>query len=307
MENQSKKKSKRIYAGIIAILVLLNTFTLYQLYTENIKRTDLTSQKASLQHQFQDLSDTLFVRNSDLEQFKGKNAELDKVIAEKQQQLDNEAKRLRDLFAKNKLTQAELTKARDMIAEYRTAVTELTAKVEELNQQNQALTARNTQLDTDLNNEKTTTAKLTEQNKGLAKKVEVGSLLPIASLDVEAIRKKNNGKEVAVKRVKAAESLKISFETGENKVLDPGPVSLYVRIINPKGETIAVSDQGSGTIASALTTEPVQFTKQADFDYDQNNKKVIVYWSQNIKDPGIYKVEVYQNGYVIGQSQVKLS
>src|ERR1043165_451757 len=307
MENQSKKKSKRIYAGIIAILVLLNTFTLYQLYTENIKRTDLTSQKASLQHQFQDLSDTLFVRNSDLEQFKGKNAELDKILAEKQQQLDNEAKRLRDLFAKNKLTQAELTKARDMIAEYRTAVTELTAKVEELNQQNQALTARNTQLDTDLNNEKTTTAKLTEQNKGLAKKVEVGSLLPIASLDVEAIRKKNNGKEVAVKRVKAAESLKISFETGENKVLDPGPVSLYVRIINPKGETIAASDQGSGTIASALTTEPVQFTKQADFDYDQNNKKVIVYWSQNIKDPGIYKVEVYQNGYVIGQSQVKLS
>jgi len=126
-------------------------------------------------------------------------------------------------------------------------------------------------------------------------------------LDVEAVKRKNNGKEVSVKRAKVAQSLKISFETGENKVLDPGPVSLYVRIINPKGETIAVSDQGSGAIASALTPEPVQFTKRADFDYDQNNKKVIVYWSQNISDPGLYRVEVYQNGYVVGQGQVKLS
>jgi hypothetical protein len=78
-------------------------------------------------------------------------------------------------------------------------------------------------------------------------------------------------------------------------------------LLTPKCETIAVTDQGSGTLLSAQVPEPVQYTKKADFDYDQNNKKVVVYWSRNITDPGIYKVEVYQNGYVIGQGQVKLS
>jgi myosin heavy subunit len=305
--NQSKSRSNRLYAGIIAILVILNCLTFYQLYIQNVKKTDLTSQKASLEHQFKDLSDTLFMRTSELEQFRGKNAELDKVITEKQQQLDGEKKLIQSLFTKNKLTQAELSKARDLIAEYRISITDLTAKVDELDKQNRDLMARNSQLDNDLNTEKSTTAKLTEQNKGLAKKVEVGSLLPLASLDVEAVKHRRSGKEVEVKRARAAESLRISFETGENKVLDPGPVSLYVRIINPKGETIAVSDQGSGTIAAAQSPEPVQFTKKADFDYDQNNKKVVVYWSENIKDPGLYKVEVYQNGYVVGQGQVKLS
>jgi hypothetical protein len=45
--------------------------------------------------------------------------------------------------------------------------------------------------------------------------------------------------------------LKISFATGENKVLEPGNLALYLRIINPKGETITAADQGSGTHESS--------------------------------------------------------
>src|SRR5207253_1267599 len=114
------------------------------------------------------------------------------------------------------LSQAELTKAKDLIAEYKTSITDLTAKVDELTKQNQELMATNGQLNTDLSQEKSNSTKLSEQNKGLSKKVEVGSLLPIAKMDIEAIKKRHNGKEVSVKRAKVAESLKISFETGAN-------------------------------------------------------------------------------------------
>lgn len=305
--NQSRAVDKKVYFSIIVVLLLLNSFTIYQLFNVGKQKTDVTLQKAFLEHEFSDLSDTLSLRSSELEQFKGKTDELDKTIADKQEQLDRDKKLIQNLFSKVKLSQAELSKARDMIAAYRSSISDLTAKVDDLTKQNQQLALANGQLNTDLSLEKSTTAKLTEQNKGLAKKVEVGSLLPVEKVDVEAIRKRTNGKEVAVKRAKVAESLKISFETGANKVIDPGPVSLYVRIINPKGETIAVTDQGSGTLLAAETPEPVKYTKKADFDYNQNNKKVIVYWSQQIKDPGTYKVEVYQNGFVIGEGQVKLS
>ena len=131
-------------------------------------------------------------------------------------------------------------------------------------------------------------------------------MLQLSKVDVEAIKMRHNGKEVQVKRVKAAEELKISFETGKNKVLDPGTLSLYVRIINPKGETISVTDQGSGMISLADSPNPVQYSKKADIDWDQNNKKVIVYWGQNITDPGTYKVQVYQKGYMVGEGAVKL-
>jgi uncharacterized coiled-coil protein SlyX len=299
--------SKRVFASTVVVLLLLNSLTLYFLLDTRHQKADLGTQKTALERQFHDLSETLTLKSEELDQFRGKTAELDKAITEKQQEIDKTKKELASLFNKNKLTQGELNKAQKMIAEYKASIDDMTAKVEQLTKQNQELTASNDKLNTDLSLEKSTTSKLTEQNQGLSKKVEVGSLLPIAKVDVEAIKKRNNGKEVEVKRVKAAESLRISFETGANKVLDPGPMSLYVRVINPKGETISVADQGSGTILSATTPEPVKYTKKADFEYDQNNKKIIVYWSQDIKTAGTYKVEIYQNGYVVGQGAVTLS
>ena len=308
MENQHDRAvNKRGYISAIVVLLLINIFTLYMFFNERTQKTDLTSQKTELQHQFSDLSDTLNIRNTEVEQFLGKNAELDKAIAEKQQQMDNQKTEIRRLLSKNKMTQSELTKARTMIAEYQASITDMTAKLDQLSRENAELTASNQKLNTDLTSERSTTAQLTETNKGLSKKVETGSLFQIAKVDVAAVKTKGNGKEVEVRKAKAAQNLRIKFETGENKVLDPGTVPLYVRIINPQGQTIAVADQGSGTIQAADSQEMVQYTKKADIDYNQTNKTVVVYWGMNIQQPGTYKVEVYQNGHVVGQGAVQLS
>jgi hypothetical protein len=138
------------------------------------------------------------------------------------------------------------------------------------------------------------------------KKVELGSLLQPRNILVEGVEKKKNGKEVVVKRVKSTQSLRITFETGENKVLEPGNLSLYLRIMSPKGETISVADQGSGAFKLSEGGETMQYTKKADFDWSQTNKKIVVYWSQNIQDAGTYKVEIYQSGYLIGKGAVEL-
>lgn len=303
--NQSGAGRKKLFISAIVALLLINGVTLYFLFSENHEKNDVTTQKVALQENFKNLSDTLDVRNIELDKYMGKNAELDKSIAEKQEMLTKQKNEIAGLLSKNKLSAGELAKAHSMIAQYEASISDLQKKVDELTIQNQQLAQSNEKLNTDLTAERATTSQLTATNEGLSKKVAVGSLFQVAKLDIEAVKVRNNGKEVAVKKAKAAESLKISFETGENKVLDPGQVSLYVRIINPKGETIAVADQGSGTIECDSPT-PCQYTKKADIDWNQSNKKVVVYWSKNIKDPGTYKVQVYQAGHVIGQGAVTL-
>ncbi len=305
--NQTGAGKKKLYISLIVALLLINGVTLYFLFSENREKMDLTDQKTALQTNFKTLSDTLDAKKLEIDQYAGKNAELDKTIAEKQDMLNKEKGQIASLLSKSKLTSAELVKATDMIAQYKSAISDLQGKVDELTKENQALAMQNGQLSNDLSTEKKTTSQLSQQNQNLSKKVEVGSLFQVAKLDVEAIKTRNNGKEVEVKRAKAAESLKISFETGDNKVLDPGQVSVYVRIINPKGETIAVADQGSGTITDAETAQPVQYTKKADIDWAQSNKKISVYWKDDINVPGVYKVKLYQGGHVIGQSELKLS
>ena len=305
-QNGAGESRKKLYISAIVALLLINSVSLYFLFSENRDKTEVTTEKMALQNNFKSLSDSLDAKNTVIDQYVGKNQELDKTIAQKQDMLDHEKKELAGLLSKNKLTAAELAKAHGLMAEYKASISDLQGKVDELTKQNQQLAQANQQLSTDLSTEKQTTSQLSEQNKGLSKKVEVGSLFQVAKLDVEAVKTRQNGKEVAVKKAKAAEELKISFETGENKVIDPGQVSLYVRIINPKGETIAVADQGSGTIPCADSPEPCQFTKKADIQYDQTNKKVILYWGHDIKDPGTYKVQLYQSGHVIGNGAVTL-
>ncbi len=306
MENNQGGGNKKVYVAIIALLLLINGVALYLLYSENKAKKDLGEQKVALENDFKNLTDTLDAKKMELESFKGKNAELDSVISVQQGEIDKQKKTISGLFAKGKMTSQELAKAKEMIAQYETSIAEMKKQIDQLVQDKQVLTSQNQQLSTDLNSEKQTTSQLSEQNKGLSKKVELGSLLQLRNIAVEAISKKKNGKEVTEKRVKKAESLRISFETGDNKVLETGSVSLYVRILNPKGETISVADQGSGTLKLADNGENVQYTKKADFDWSQTNKKVVVYWSQNVKDAGTYKVEVYQSGYIIGQGQVEL-
>jgi hypothetical protein len=304
--NEKSSVSKKVYFATILLLILVNCGTLYLLYSTSAEKTDVTGQKVALEKDFKNLSDTLAVKKTEIEQYIGKNADLDKTIADNQILLDKEKKEITGLLHKNNLTAAELSKARGMMAMYQSSIADMTKQISDLTAQNHELNNQNTELAQTLDQERVNSAHLSDINKGLAQKVETGSLLQLAKVDVEAIKMRHSGKEVAVKRVKAAQELKISFETGGNKVLDPGTVSLYVRIINPKGETIAVADQGSGTIPTADSPNPVQYTKKADIDWDQKSKKVVVYWGQNISDPGTYKVQVYQKGFVVGEGAVKL-
>jgi predicted RNase H-like nuclease (RuvC/YqgF family) len=305
--NQNETRWKKLFISAVIAMLIINGVIVYFLLDEKQQKQQVTEQKTSLEQDYRAVSDTLDARRLDIEQLRGKNASLDKLIAEKEQMLDQEKQTLADEHSKNTLTATELDKARKMIAQYEVTIASLQNELADYKQQTKQLTVEKTALTTDLECEKETTAQLSDENTGLTKKVVAGSFLQIPNVNVEAVHKKHNGEEVSTEKAKNAESLKVSFETGVNKVLDPGKVSLYVRIINPRGETLAVSGQGSGIIPETVSQKPVEYTKKADINYTQTNKKVVLYWTRNIQLPGTYRVEVYQDGKVVGKGAVRLS
>lgn len=306
MEETNSGGNKKIYIAVIVLLLLVNGAALYLLWSENKAKKDLSNQKELLQEEFTALSDTLDAKRAEIEALIESGNIKDSTILAQRDELEAQQKEIQKLLAAGKATKNDLAKAKKLIAQYEASIAELQKRIEELTAQNRELASQNEQLSNQLSTEKQTTANLTQDLAVKTKKVELGSLLQLKNLVVEGVKKKGNGKEVTVNRVKAVESLRITFETGENKVLDKGNLSLYIRIINPKGETISIADQGSGSITAAETGETIQFTKKADFEWNQTNKKVVVYWSQNIKDAGTYKAEVYQSGYLIGKGETQL-
>ena len=305
--NQNGAGMKKLFISCMIAMLLINGVFLYFYVTEKHDKEVVIEQKTSLEQDYKSVSDTLDAKREDIEQLRGKNAGLDKLITEKESLIDQEKQELANQHTSNTLTMNELDKARKMIAQDEVTIASLQNEVSQYKEQTHQLTAEKEKLGTDLACEEENTAQLTEENTGLSKKVETGSFLQIAKVDVEAMKKKHNGQEVPVEKAKAAETLKVSFETGINKVLDPGKVSLYVRIINPRGETLEATAQGSGVIPETENAKPVEFTKKADINWTQTNKKIVVYWNRNITNPGTYRVEVYQSGHVVGKGAVRLS
>jgi len=305
-DNNQGNGSKRIYLAIIALLLLINGVAGYLLYNENKQKEEKITLVQQKDTEIKGLSQQLDSASHDLESMKGKNAELDSIVAEKQALIDQTKQQLAAAQRRGNMSAAEVQKYKDLVAKFQTDNAELQKKIDELTAQNQDLTAKNLQVTHSLEVEKNTTAALTEDKKNLSKKVELGSLLHLQNLTVTGDKKKKNGKEVTEKSAKKTDYLKISFETGDNKVLEKGKVTLYIRIINPKGETIALADQGSGTLKLADGGGDVQYSRSIDMDWDQTSQKKDIEWSQNIKEPGMYKVEVYQSGYLVGNGSVDL-
>ena len=303
---QNENGNKKMMIGIIVALVLIIGVALYFVFAGHQENGDLTVQKTTLDSTFKSLSDTMDVRNSELEQITDKNTKLDSVVSAHEATIAGEKKQIVGLLSKNKMTKAELAEAKGLIVQYETSISDMQKAMAELRAQNEQLIQDNQKLSTDLTAEKKTTTDLSAQNQGLAQKVEVGSLLQLTNVDVSGIKERQNGKEVTVRRAKATESLRVSFETGLNKILPTGTVSAYVRIINPKGETVSMVDQGSGSLQLANSGSQMQYTKKADFAWNQTNKKVVLFCKLPNAAEGVYKVEIYQSGYLVGNGQVKL-
>src|SRR5262249_28643443 len=155
---------------------ILNLIMVFLLISENKANTDLGNQKASLEQNVKTLNDTLDSKRMQLEQFRGKNAELDSLVNAQEGEIDKQKKEIAGIRAKGKMTSAELAKAKEMISKDEASIADLQKKVDELDKKNKELTSQNQQLSTDLSTEKQTSAQLNEQNKGLSQKVAIGSL-----------------------------------------------------------------------------------------------------------------------------------
>jgi peptide methionine sulfoxide reductase MsrA len=117
------------------------------------------------------------------------------------------------------------------------------------------------------------------------------------------VKEKNSGKEKETATAKRVDKLKISFDLDENRITQSGLKEIYINIIAPDGSVIVIPDIGS---AKFVTREGVEklATKKVEVDYKQGERKQVQFElakAQNFM-PGDYKIEIYNNGFKIGEA-----
>jgi hypothetical protein len=325
MEMNSRSSSTTTW-GIIAIIGLLglNAFQWYNnhnLTTTNTvqvaKVNELEKAQTELDQDYQGALDRL-------EELRGDNKESNDLIESQKRELLAQKSKISELI----WTKKELGKAREEIVKFKAQTEEYVAQITNLKAENEKLVGANVQLTStnqtlNQNLEMTTKEKeelaqakavltsekekLSTDNQGLSSQVDLASAIKINSIDVKGFDVKDDGKVKNKDKAKDIEMLRMCFTTETNLVTKSGSKRFYIRVINPTGETVVQDDKASGELVNKLDKSDVRYSTSADINYDNKDTNACADWALSNKlIKGDYKIELYNNGYMVGKGAFKL-
>jgi hypothetical protein len=303
-----EKKNMRNLLTAGLLLALLGTWG-YIIYDKNktketiqLKDTQLattTSEKDQLRKELDDATyqyDIIKTSSANMAHSK------DSVITQRDREIAEKRVKIQQLLGKANATKEELAQAKGLIASLNGDIAGYKTQVETLQGEKIVLTKEKEAV----TKERDVARKETEDAKTVIKEkedlIDVGSTLHASNFSIIGINEKRSGKEKATTTAKRVDKLRISFDLDENRITQSGNKSIYICITDPKGNPVTVEALGSGMFKTR-DGQDKSFTQQLEINYTQGQRQTIsVDWKQNSDfETGDYKIEVYNNGFKIGE------
>lgn len=302
-----KKDYKNLVIGLLAA-GFLGTWG-YLLWNNNKQEQVQTQQQAQISKvtdekgQLQKNFDDALVR---LDSLTGTNNKLQGQLAEGNGQIAKLKGQIRGLLNKQHLSDAEKKKAQDLIKELNDKVSSMEQQIAQLTQDNQQLTADKTQLTADKEKLTTDLQTTTTAKQDLEKKVDVASTLNASNISVTPMHERKDGKDKETTTARKVNKLVIGFDVS-NRIAQTGQTDVYVCITGPDGKPISVPALGSGTFSTRDEGDKV-YTAKVPVDFESGKSKSVQFaWKQNSEfQKGSYKIEIYHNGFKIGEGTREL-
>lgn len=306
--NRNNSKYKNIIIGALAACVIgLGAYTVVDKNksTELIQQKDgqiakVVDEKSDVQNNF-DASlarlDSMATVTKGMEgNLTEKNAEIAKVKAE-----------IRSILNKKNATAAELGRAKKLIADLNGKITGMEADIARLTEENKVLNEDKVVLTKDKEKLTQDLVTTTSAKQELDKKVDIASTLNASNIMVKPINVKGNGKEKESTVAKRIDKLLISFDVN-NRIAQNGTTDLFVLITGPDGKTMQTAVGGNGTFTTREEGEKL-FTAKVPVDMETAKKKNVAFAfvpTPKSFQTGSYKVQIYQNGFLIGEGTTQL-
>ncbi|TDH26866.1 hypothetical protein EXU57_08640 [Segetibacter sp. 3557_3] len=302
--------NRKLIYGILGLaLVLTWAYIIYDKSKATEERNTLQTQYTAADSSRNAIQTEYNDALSRLDSATGSNTELQGALAERKNEIDKLKKQISSITRNKNATAAELGKAKQLIRQLNGKIDDMFAEIERLKGDNETLTANNQQLSTERDQLTTEKTQLQENlattetvKKELEGKVDVASTLHASNLNIAPINVKASGKEKSTSSAKRVDMLRISFDLDENRVAPTGTKELYVSITGPDGAPIS-----SGTFDTRTETGK-PYTNKVEVNYEQGKRAPVSFdYKGNGKyQMGDYKIEIYHNGFLIGQGTKSL-
>ncbi|MCB0777606.1 MAG: hypothetical protein KDB99_14955 [Chitinophagaceae bacterium] len=299
-QEQPKKSnnSKNLIIGLLAA-GLLGTWG-YLLWDKN-KSSEQLENSQTMATNYMSQRDSIDMMYKDalirLDSITGDNNNLQGEKSSLQKEIDSKKAEIRRILNNSNATKAELSRAKTLISELNEKISGLEAEVTRLTGENQELTVANTTLQQEKTDLESNIQTMGTEKAELEKTVDVGSTFSASNIQVTPVNEKKNGKEKNTTTAKRVDKLVVSFDV-ENRIAKSGPADMYLIVTAPDGKVIATGDNVLNTRADG----DKNFTAKIPVNYEQGTRKEVQFpIRQDDFKTGDYRIEIYHNGFKIGE------
>jgi peptidoglycan hydrolase CwlO-like protein len=323
MENQQDKPNNfGTWKATVVVLALIVVSLGYSLWDAKQKGTanevainEKVRELASNQNKLDSISTQLDLKIKEVLELGGKVNDL--VALKKELEKDK---------AKLKANSISVSALQSKIRKYESLLTEKDAFIAQLKEENQTLITANTELGTQvqtlnstytelqtqkagLETEKATlTEKITtvsSENKALSDKVAIAAALKAENVKVYGITSKGKEKDKEKYRSGKVDKIKVAFTLPSNAITEKNEKDIYVRVLGPDGAII--SDEATGSGVFNYNSEQVAYTTKQSVLYNNNNQLAEIVYARGQKyDSGKYNVELFAEGFKIGEGKFEV-
>jgi len=291
-EPTHKGSNKSIYFIALGILVVLLVVKIFLDQKEKSELTDYYQIELKLSKQKLDkISEELAQKIHDIDSLGGDVTEL--LVT--QEELEKERKKLQDTRHANRQLIGRLRRKTDG---YQELLKEKDKEITRLTKLSEELLAENTNLKEDKNELNRSIVSLNENKKQLEDKVAIASRLKAEGIHIYAVAK--NGKErESIFKNRQLVQLKVVFNIAKNNVAPLEGKEIIIRIIDGNGQVVFDINKGSGSFM--LDGKETFYTASKDVLFDNSNQQLsFVYDKGSDYESGVYKMEVFTDGYLMG-------
>jgi hypothetical protein len=288
----------KITIGVLILIIVgswiyFNSSKVDIITTYDNKIAVIDSAKAKIQAEFIEVS-------AKADSLTNQNTSLQGDLLDKSNQIQKLKSNISTILRKQNATDVELAEAKTLIADLNGKVTNLFTDLTKAQAENKDLTAKNEVLNT---TNTTLNTNLTATQKERERLQDIGSTLHASTFSIQALRVKDDGTEKVTSNTKRANTIRLSFQIDRNKITPTGSQELFVCITGPDGkafsETGKINTREDGAKA---------YSNKLSVQYEQNKELPVSYDIKNVSfTEGEYLVEIYHNGFKIGEGKTKLS
>lgn len=278
-----------IIIALVAVLGLL-TFQHFRVTSDikeqfRIERDTLNSQISGLITEI----DNINLRNDSV------SNELRAHIAIERDKADSLMTRLKK---ERNMNREKLKQYEKELGTLRTIMKRYVHQIDSLNTLNKRLADENVTIRQKVASETSRANIAEERAQEMANKIKLGSIVKARSIVLGAY---NTG-GTNVTRASRASKFRTDLTLTANELTIPGKRNVYVRIMGPDGAVLS----GGADCLMEFEGDIISYSAEREVDYDNKDLDVSIFFNYDQITSGLYKVEIYMDGYLIGEAELAL-